>query len=210
VTVRLGVSIAAIEGTSQATAVRLSSGERIDTDLVIVGIGIIPAVEPLLEAGAEGGNGVAVDAFCATSLEDIYAVGDCAAHANKFANGATVRLESVQNATDQATTAAKHICGIDAPYEAVPWFWSNQYDIRLQTIGLSTGFDATVIRGNVNSRSFSIVYLRAGKVIALDCVNSTKDYVQGKALVVSAAGIAPPRLADASTPLKNLMAELAA
>ena len=206
VTVRLAESIAAIEGDSHVTGVRLVDGEVIAADLVIVGIGIIPAVEPLIAAGADGGNGVSVDEYCRTSLPDVYAVGDCAAHANRFAGGATIRLESVQNANDQATSAAKHICGIDAPYDAVPWFWSNQYDLRLQTVGLSIGHDQTVVRGDPANRSFSVIYLKDGGVIALDCVNATKDYVQGRALVLSRAHIDAARLADAGTPLKGLAA----
>lgn len=210
VTMRLGESIAAIEGVDHVTAVRLVDGELIDADLVIVGIGIVPAVEALMAAGANGGNGVNVDSFCRTSLPDVYAVGDCAAHANKYAGGATIRLESVQNATDQATTVAKHICGIEAPYEAVPWFWSNQYDIRLQTIGLSTGYDRTVVRGQLESRNFSVIYLKSGKIVAFDCVNAVKDYVQGKALVVGGVQADPAKLADPSIPLKSLMAEVTA
>jgi 3-phenylpropionate/trans-cinnamate dioxygenase ferredoxin reductase subunit len=174
--------------------------------MVIVGIGIIPAVEPLIAAGAAGGNGVAVDEHCRTSLADIYAIGDCAAHSNAFADGATIRLESVQNANDQATLVAKAITGEPEAYKAVPWFWSNQYDLRLQTVGLSIGHDDAVVRGDIASRSFSIVYLRQGRVIALDCVNAVKDYVQGRALVVAGAKVDPERLADASVPLKELLA----
>lgn len=111
VDLRLGVCIDAIEGESRATGVQLSNGEVIPADLVIVGIGIVPAVEPLLAAGAEGGNGVLVDRFCKTSLPNIYAIGDCAAHENAFAEGATIRLESVQNANDQANVVAKGILG---------------------------------------------------------------------------------------------------
>ena len=173
--------------------------------MVIVGIGIVPAVEPLLAAGAAGGNGVIVDPYCRTSLPDIYAIGDCAAHANAFAEGATIRLESVQNANDMATTIAKAITGEPEPYHAVPWFWSNQYDLKLQTVGLSIGHDAVVVRGDTATRSFSIVYLKAGRVIALDCVNATRDYVQGKALVTTGAVISPDRLADATVPLKLLV-----
>ena len=206
VDLRLGVAVEAIEGDTHVTGVRLASGEVVDADLVIVGIGIIPAVEPLLVAGAEGGNGVKVDAFCRTSLPHIYAVGDCAAHVNAFAAGAVIRLESVQNANDQAATAAKHICGKEEAYHAVPWFWSNQYDLRLQTVGLSTGHDQAVLRGDPATRSFSVIYLRQGRVIALDCVNATKDYVQGRALVLAGAAIAPADLADASRPLKELAA----
>lgn len=203
VDIRLGSAVACIEeADGRVTGVRLADGEVLPAQMVIVGIGIVPAVEPLLAAGAAGGNGVSVDAHCRTSLPDIYAIGDCAAHANAFAEGATIRLESVQNANDMATTIAKAITGEAESYHAVPWFWSNQYDLKLQTVGLSIGHDAVVVRGDTATRSFSIVYLKAGRVIALDCVNATRDYGQGKALVTTGAVIAPDRLADATVPLK--------
>jgi len=205
VDVRLGVGVTALDGANgRVTGVRLADGSHIPADMVIVGIGIVPEVGPLHAAGAVGGNGVWVDGGCRTSLPDVFAVGDCALHANRFAGGAEMRVESVQNANDQASTAAKIIAGIDAEYDAVPWFWSNQYDLRLQTIGLSTGHDATVLRGDPATRSFSVVYLKAGRVIALDCVNATKDYVQGRKLVLDGAVVPPERLADAATPLKDL------
>ena len=189
-----------------ASGVRLADGTLLHGELVIVGIGIIPAVAPLLAAGAAGGNGVDTDALCRTSLPDIFAIGDCAAHANGFADGATIRLESVQNANDQATTVAKLLTGEEQPYDAVPWFWSNQYDLKLQTVGLSTGYDALVVRGDRAARSFSVIYLKHGHVIALDCVNATRDYVQGRALVVARAVVDPALLADAGVPLKEMMA----
>ncbi len=188
----------------RATAVLMQDGERIETDMVIVGIGIVPETGPLIAAGAAGGNGVDVDEYCRTSLPDIYAVGDCASHANRFAGGAQMRLESVQNANDQAKTAVAHILGKEEAYDAVPWFWSNQYDLKLQTVGLSTGFDQTVLRGDPATRSFSVVYLKGGKVIALDCVNAVKDYVQGRAHVLSGAHLDPAQLADAGIPLKEV------
>ena len=204
---RTGVQVECIEEKDgRVTGVRLAGGDVVPADMVIVGIGIIPAVEPLIVAGAQGGNGVAVDQFCRTSLPDVYAIGDCAAHANGFADGATIRLESVQNAYDQATTAAKAITGNLEPYRATPWFWSNQYDLKLQTVGLSIGFDRAVVRGDIATRSFSVVYLKKGQVIALDCVNAMKDYVQGRKLVEARAEIDPERLADAATPLKELTA----
>jgi 3-phenylpropionate/trans-cinnamate dioxygenase ferredoxin reductase subunit len=205
VDLRLGVSVTAIEGGDHVTGVRLSDGEVIPADLVIVGIGIVPAVEPLIAAGAEGGNGVLVDRLCRTSLPDIYAIGDCAAHVNDFAEGATIRLESVQNANDQANVVARGICGDEAPYHAIPWFWSNQYDLKLQTAGLSAGHDQTVLRGDVASRSFSVLYLKGGKVIAIDCVNATKDYVQGRMIVTARLAATAEQLADAETPLKALL-----
>ena len=193
------------EKNGAATGVRLADGNVLAGELVIVGIGIVPATAPLIEAGAEGGNGVAVDALCRTSLPDVFAIGDCAAHPNPYADGAVIRLESVQNANDQATTVAKLLAGEEVPYDAVPWFWSNQYDLKLQTVGLSTGHDAVVVRGDVSTRSFSVIYLRDGKVLALDCVNATRDYVQGRALVTGRAVVDPALLADASVPLKEMV-----
>ncbi|MGL3819453.1 NAD(P)/FAD-dependent oxidoreductase [Sphingopyxis sp. R3-92] len=205
VDLRLGVCVEAIEGADRVTGVRLTDDEIIPADLVIVGIGIVPAVEPLIAAGAEGGNGVRVDRLCKTSLPDIYAIGDCAAHENDYAEGAVIRLESVQNANDQANVVAKGICGAEASYHAIPWFWSNQYDLKLQTAGLSTGHDQAVLRGDPTTRSFSIVYLKEGKVIAIDCVNATKDYVQGRMVVTAGLQATPEQLADAETPLKALL-----
>ena len=205
VDLRTNVAVAALEGAGdKVTGVRLADGEVLPADIVIVGIGIIPAIAPLLAAGAKGGNGIEVDDLCRTSLPNVYAIGDCAAHANSYADGATIRLESVQNANDQGTCVARAITGNPVPYKAVPWFWSNQYDFRLQTVGLSIGHDATVTRGDPAARSFSVIYLKQGRVIALDCVNAVKDYVQGKKLVETGAVIAPERLADTSVLLKEL------
>ena len=205
VDLRTDVGVVALEGEETVSAVRLADGSRVEADMVIVGIGIIPSVAALLEAGAEGGNGVTVDASCRTSLPNVFAIGDCAAHANDFADGATIRLESVQNANDQATIAAKAICGDVQAYGATPWFWSNQYDLKLQTVGLSLGYDQTVLRGDPATRSFSVIYLKGGQVRALDCVNMVKDYVQGRKLVEARAVIDPAKLADAQVPLKEML-----
>jgi 3-phenylpropionate/trans-cinnamate dioxygenase ferredoxin reductase subunit len=205
VDVRLGAAVDCIEGSNGKVAgVRLAGGERLAADMVIVGIGIVPEVEPLLAAGAEGGNGVSIDAQCRTSLPDVFAIGDCALHAHPFANGTPIRLESVQNATDQAVVAAKTIMGQAVAYDAVPWFWSNQYGLKLQTVGLSTGHDAMIVRGDLSARSFSLIYLREGRVIALDCVNAAKDYVQGRKLVVERIIADVATLSDTNTPLKAL------
>ncbi len=204
VDVRLGAAVECIEGEGRVSGVRMKDGAVIPAQMVIVGIGIVPAVEPLIAAGAEGGNGLAVDHQCRTSLPDVFAIGDCALHANRFADDMPIRLESVQNANDQATLVAKTIMGQDLAYDAVPWFWSNQYDLKLQTVGLSTGHDAAILRGDPANRSFSVVYLKEGRVIALDCVNATKDFVQGRKLVVERLSPDPAALADASVPLKEL------
>lgn len=206
VDIRLGAMVESIEDEDgRASGVRLVGGEFIPAEMVIVGIGIMPSVEPLRAAGAQGGNGVAVGEHGRTSLPDIFAIGDCALHANLYAEGMPIRLESVQNANDMAMIVAKTITGEPEPYHAVPWFWSNQYDLRLQTVGLSTGHDKEVLRGDPATRSFSIIYLKQGHVVALDCVNAMKDYVQGRALVTGRVVADPAMLADATTPLKNLM-----
>ena len=205
VDVRLGCTVECIEEAGgRATGVRLGGGEVLSADMVIVGIGIVPAVAPLLAAGAAGGNGVDVDQTCRTSLPDIYAVGDCALHANAFAGDATMRVESVQNATDQATLVAKAITGEPERYNSPPWFWSNQYDLKLQTIGLSIGHDVSVVRGDLKSRSFSVVYLKQGRVVALDCVNAVKEYVQGKRLVVEGSQADLEKLVDPAIALRDL------
>lgn len=206
VDLRTGVMVVHIEtdDAGHAVAVQCGGGERIVADMVIVGIGIIAQTGPLITAGAAGGNGVDVDEFCRTSLPDVYAIGDCAAHANSFAHDRVIRLESVQNANDQAKVAAAHIMGKAEPYQAVPWFWSNQYDLRLQTVGLSMDYDQELVRGDPASRSFSVIYLRGGKVIALDCVNATKDYVQGRKAIVDALPLDLAQLADPAVPIKEV------
>lgn len=207
VEVVLTASIRALEHREGVVSVRLANGSSVECELVIAGIGIVPEVGPLEAAGAKCSNGVEVDAFCRTSLPNVFAIGDCAAHRNTFAENAMIRLESVQNAVDMAKAAADCISDKGEGYRAVPWFWSNQYDVRIQTIGLSTGHDEAIIRGDMASGSFSIVYLREGRVIALDCVNAAKDYVQGKALVLAGARVSRAKLADVQSPLKSLLAE---
>lgn len=205
VDLRTGVAVEALEGEGRVTGVKLADGTVIPADAVIVGIGIVPAVGPLIAAGASGGNGVDVDEYCRTSLPDIYAIGDCAAFACAYAGGTVMRVESVQNANDMATCVAKAVCGDVQPYHAFPWFWSNQYDLRLQTAGISLGYTETLVRGDPAARAFSVVYLKDGKVIALDCVNMVKDYVQGRKLVEAGASPDKAQLADAGVALKDLL-----
>jgi 3-phenylpropionate/trans-cinnamate dioxygenase ferredoxin reductase component len=203
VDLRTGCGVVALVGEGRVSGAELDDGTILPADMVIVGIGIIPAVGPLLMAGAAGGNGVDVDAQCRTSLPDVFAIGDCAAHSNAFADGQVIRLESVQNANDMASIAAKAICGEDKDYAATPWFWSNQYDLKLQTVGLSTGYDQTVLRGDPATRSFSVLYFKQGRLIALDCVNNVRDYVQGRKLVEQCLVAPPEDLADTDHPLKE-------
>jgi 3-phenylpropionate/trans-cinnamate dioxygenase ferredoxin reductase subunit len=205
VDVRTGAAVEGLFGADGRVAgIALAGGERIAADAVIVGIGIAAAVAPLLAAGAAGGNGIDVDAHGRASLPHVFAIGDCAAHENRFAGGARIRLESVQNANDMANVVARTIVGHDAPYDAIPWFWSNQYDLKLQTVGLSAGHDEAILRGDPAVRSFSVIYLKDGRVTALDCINAVKDYVQGRKLILAGGVYDKARLADSSVPLKDI------
>lgn len=206
VDIRLEATVDRLEGENGwVRRAILADGTAIDCDMVVVGIGIVPAAGPLIAAGAAGANGVDVDEFCRTALPDVYAIGDCAAHASPWADGAVIRVESVQNANDMASTAAKHITGIEEPYRAFPWFWSNQFDLKLQTAGLSLGHDTALVRGDPAQAKFSVIYLKEGRVIALDCVNSTKDYVQGRKLIEAKAAPDLDALVDTERPLKDLL-----
>ena len=206
VKVHLGASVIAIEETDgRASGVRLNGGESFGADLVIVGIGIVPQVEPMRAAGATVRDGVLVDAQLRTTLPDVFCIGDCALHFNRYAmdGRVPVRLESIQNATDQATAVAKVIAAGSAVDEALPWFWSEQYDIRLQTAGISSGFDDYVIRGDPDGAAFSVIYLRETRVVALDCVNASRDFVQGRALIVNRIVASRDALGDVTRSLKE-------
>lgn len=197
-------AVVAIEGDAgHVNAVRLADGTLVTADMVVVGIGILPNVAPLLACGAQGNNGVDVDEYCRTCLPHIFAVGDCATHTNAFAQGERIRLESVQNANDMAGVVARAIVGSPVPYHALPWFWSNQFDLKLQTVGISRGHDQVVVRGDQASRSFSVLYLKNGRMIAADCVNAVKDYVQAHKLIESGARIPAAVLANTAIALKE-------
>lgn len=205
VDVRTSIGISALEGEDGRVArVILGDGSVLPAQVVIVGIGLLPHQAVLAEAGAHCVNGVEVDASCRTSLPDIFAIGDCASHPNPFAGGERVRLESVPNAIEQAKIVASVILGDPQPYHAVPWFWSHQYDLKLQTAGLSIGYDAALVRGVPASRSFSLIYLRQGQVIAIDTVNCIKDFMAGKLLIEKGVRADPALLADPNVPLKTL------
>lgn len=193
------------DAAGNVTGVRLNTGEVLPADLVIVGVGLIPNVEPLLAAGIVCSNGVEIDGECRTSAPDIYAIGDCANFDNPFAAAGRVRLESVPNAVEHGKIVAAAILDAPRPGTAPPWFWSHQFDVRLQTVGLLTGHDDYVIRGNPEESRFSVVYLRNGRVIALDCVNSIKDFAQGKLLVELGSRVDRVDLVDSTVDLKELV-----
>jgi 3-phenylpropionate/trans-cinnamate dioxygenase ferredoxin reductase subunit len=199
----LSTGISGFSGDGQVTAVDLTNDGQVAADLVVIGIGVVPNSELATAAGLDVDNGIVVDDHCQTSAADIFAVGDCTQHPNDIL-GCRVRLESVHNALEQAKTAASNICGDESCYAQVPWFWSDQYDLKLQIAGLSQGYDQTIVRGDPDSRSFSCLYLRDGQLIAVDAVNSPKDFMQSKALIAAHVVIDPDLLANAKNELKNM------
>ena len=181
----------------------LCGDESFDADIVIVGIGIIPNIEIAEEAGIHCDNGIVVDDHCRTSDPDIYAAGDCTNHPNPLMNK-RLRLESVPNAMDQARVSTANMLGDDKVYAAIPWFWSDQYDLKLQMVGFSADGDSQVLRGDMDTHQFAIFYLKDGKVVAADAVNSPKEFMLCKQLVGKSAD--PAKLADPETDLKSLLA----
>ena len=186
---------------NKAAGVQLASGEEITGDLIIVGIGIAPNIDPLVQAGIACGRGVRVDARCRTSAANVFAVGDCTEYRSAWTENTWVGLESIQNANQMATVCADAMLGLDTTHTVVPWFWSNQFDIRLQTIGLSIGADNWLVRGNPEERSFSVIYLRNNTIIALDCINATADYIEAKKVLLRRAPDDLKILADPSCKL---------
>ncbi|MFA5938904.1 MAG: FAD-dependent oxidoreductase [Sinimarinibacterium sp.] len=205
VDIRLGTGVSALEGGSQVEAVVLQDGSRVPADLVIVGIGLIPNTELAEKAGLACDNGIVVDLFAQTQDPDIVAAGDCTNHDNGFC-GRRLRLESVPNASEQARVAAASICGQRVPHASVPWFWSDQYNLKLQMAGLSQGHDCVVIRGSMAADSFVAFYLREGVVIAADSVNRAADFMMGKKMVAGRLRTDPAALADETVTLKSLVA----
>ena len=202
VRLRLSTGVSSLKGKKRVKCVITSEEEEIPADLVVIGVGILPNTELATGAGLDVDNGIVVDDQCRTSDPDIFAVGDCTSHPNAIYDR-RLRLESVHNAVEQAKTAAANLCGQDTTYYQVPWFWSDQYDLKLQIAGLSEGYDDVVIRGNPAERSFSCLYLRERRLIAADAINAPRDFVQSKKLIADRAEISKGRLADTATPLKD-------
>jgi 3-phenylpropionate/trans-cinnamate dioxygenase ferredoxin reductase subunit len=203
VTVKVNAQVTGFEGTGSVTHVSCADGSLIEADLAIIGAGIVPNVELAEAAGIECDNGIMVDEHCRTSAEHVLAAGDCTNHPNALL-GRRVRLESVPNATDQARVAAANMCGDPKVHDSVPWFWSDQYDLKLQMVGFSSEGDTQVLRGNMADREFAVFYLKDGHLIAADAVNCPRDFLVYKRLVADRAKIAPERLRDTTTPAKEL------
>ena len=200
------VECAAGEGGSRITALVLGDGTRVEVDAVVAGVGMLPNTQLAEAAGLEVDGGIVVDAFSRTSHEDIYAAGDCTVHTSEL-YARRLRLESVPNALEQARAGAMALCGKPRPNRGVPWFWSDQYDLKLQMTGLSQGYDQVVMRGSVAARSFVAFYLLEGRVIAADAVNRPAEFMFAKKLVEGAAAPDIAQLADVAVPLKGLLAQ---
>ncbi len=181
-----------------------ADGEKIPADIALLGVGILPNTELAAEAGLEAQNGIRVDEFCRTEDPDIFAAGDCTDHPSALYDR-RIRLESVHNALEQAKTAAAAMCGNLKAYDQVPWFWSDQYDLKLQIAGLSTGYDTVVQRGDPATNKFALFYLKDSVLIAVDAVNAAPEYMMGRRLIGDRAKVAPERLSDTSISMKEMV-----
>lgn len=205
VDIRTGVQVADLEVTGDTvTAVLCADGSRLAADLVVVGIGLLANTELAAEAGLQVDNGILVDEHAQTSDPHIYAAGDCTNHPNALL-GRRLRLESVPNALEQSRVAAANMAGKAKTYASVPWFWSDQYELKLKMVGLAEGFERLVLRGDPATDSFSAFYLKGDKVLAADTVNRPQDFIAAKRLVAEGIAVTAEQLADDGRPLKELL-----
>jgi 3-phenylpropionate/trans-cinnamate dioxygenase ferredoxin reductase subunit len=188
----------------QVRAVLTDAGAEHPADLVIVGVGVTAAEELALAAGLECADGILTDEYCKSSDAAIYAAGDCARHASRH-YGRLLRLESVDNAFEQATTVAHNLLGTPTPHDKVPWFWSDQYDLKLIIVGICQGYDTVVTRGEPAARAFSTCYLKAGELIAIDSINSPKDQMAARKLIAAHARPDIDKLANGAIALRDTL-----
>jgi 3-phenylpropionate/trans-cinnamate dioxygenase ferredoxin reductase subunit len=203
VKLELGRRVKEIQGDDKVTSVKCADGFSVATDICIIGIGIIPNTEVAAAAGIKCSNGIVVDEYCQSSDPDIFAAGDCTRHPNPIL-GRHLRLESVHNAIEQGKTVAASIVGTPVAYAQVPWFWSDQYNVKLQIVGITEGYDQFVIRGKPDERSFAAFYLQNGKLLAVDAINSPREFMLGKKLVTAGARFDIAELGDADKDFKEL------
>lgn len=206
----MGARVRRLLGEQHVSGVELEDGEVLPATMVVAGLGVVPNVELAEQCGLTVDNGIVVDRFARTSDPRIVSAGDCAAYPNPWMNGADgmahhVRVESIQSANDLAKVAAATIVGQPVPYEAVPWFWSDQYGYKLQMAGCSNGHDQAIVRGDVDSGKFTAVYLRQGTVIGADSINRPQDHMAARRLVAATAQPSPAALADESVAMKALL-----
>ncbi len=203
VDLRLGAALSHFEGRGRIERAALMSGETIDCDAALIGVGAMPAIELAKDAGLAIDNGVTTDEHAATSDPAIYAAGDCASHPSKL-YGRRMRLESVPNAIEQAKVAAANMAGGSLVYDAVPWFWSDQYDVKLQTAGVAEGADETIVRGDPAAARFSVWSLKEGRALAVDAVNDPGAFLAAKKIIAAKTPLDAKTLADPATDLKSL------
>jgi len=203
VDLRLGVSIAAIEGGRSATGVRLGDGSVVPAEVVVIGIGILPNIEIAEAAGLAVDNGIVVDDRGRTSHPDIWAAGDVANQPNAFA-GRRLRLESYQNAQDQAAAVARNLCGADEAYEDSLWVWSDQHDVNLQMTGAPESWDSLLWRGDPDDGRFTVFYMAGGRIVAVNTVNNGREMRPARMLMESGKVVDPAALADTSVKLLKL------
>ncbi len=196
--------VSALWGDGSVHAVECTDGTQVPADLVIVGIGLVANTSLAESAGLKCEDGIAVDEHCRTSNPDIYAIGDCCSHPSPR-YGRRIRLESVDNAFEQAKSAAANICGKEILHDKTPWFWSDQYELKLQIVGLSQHYDNVVLRGDPASRSFSCCYLRGGELIALDAVNHAKDFMAARKMIGERARPDLSKLGDDTVGLRDTL-----
>ena len=205
VLIRCNEQVRALHGdarTGRVRSVLTEGGGEYPADAVVIGVGVAPADELARAAGLECENGVVTDAHCRTSDEAIWAAGDCASHFNRQ-YGRHLRLESVDNAFEQGTTVALNLLGTPTPHDKLPWFWSDQFDLKLIIVGVAHGYDTAVMRGTPAARGFSVCYLRGGELIAIDSVNAPKDQMAARKLIAAHARPNLDKLADPSIALKD-------
>ncbi len=196
-----GTGLACLSGTDCVQSAELTDGRKLEVDFVIVGVGVSPNTKIAEAAGVEVENGIKTDSQGATNVRHIWAAGDCASFPFR---GERIRLESVPNAIDQAEVIAENILGASKEYSAKPWFWSDQYDVKLQIAGLNTGFDHVVTRDN-GQGSMSVWYFSQSKLLAVDAMNAPRDYMVGKRLIEGGKSPAPERVADMDAEIRGLM-----
>jgi 3-phenylpropionate/trans-cinnamate dioxygenase ferredoxin reductase component len=206
VRIHLGVMATAIEADGEkVTGISLSDGRHIPADLVVVGVGVLPNVELAKDAGLATASGIIINKHLLTSDPDISAIGDCALFESpRF--GGSLRLESVQNATDQAKCVAARLTGDDKAYDGQPWFWSDQGDDKLQIAGLTTGYDKVVLRGDPAQKAFSAFCYKQGRLVGIESVNRAGDHMFGRRLLPMDRSVAPEQAADPKFDLKKALA----
>jgi 3-phenylpropionate/trans-cinnamate dioxygenase ferredoxin reductase component len=203
VELRLGCGVREIRECAGGAEIELNDGSAIATDCVVAGIGVVPNSELAADCGLACNNGIVVDGAALTSDPDIVSAGDCTWHYNGFL-GREIRLESVQNAVDQAKVAAASLCGENPGYYQVPWFWSDQYDVKLQIAGIALPHDAQVVRGEVGPQGYSVFYYRDARLVAADSVNRPAEHMACRKLLMQGTMLAPEAAADPAVDLLAL------